>query len=378
MSYFLLTCLSILFIFAFPENTWAEVSHGSDELVSGYITVIDESNTPILQTGLTIHAGDQYINENNDLYEIASVEGALAKARFVNQQSSKILEQWVVPVQGGVVTAQPVIAIYHTHTDESYTPTDGAPTTTGRGSIMQVGDTLAQRLTERGYQVIHDKTLHDPHDANAYQRSRRTFMKLLAQQPATLFDIHRDSGPLSMYKTTIDGLDAAKILLVVGQQNQNKQTTLDYAKTIKSSTDAKYKGLIRGIFIAHGNYNQDLNPRSMLIEFGTQFNTLDAAKHSAAIFADVVPSFIAINSNTTPEPLVPSTPTAVIEESVENAQLDAPYRYDIAYILSAFIIGIIAYLYLSTGSWHEAKRKLVNFYKYEFINYLGPRKKGKK
>ena len=36
-------------------------------------------------------------------------------------------------------------------------------------------------------------------------------------------------APLNMYKTTINGLDAVKILLVVGQQNQNKNTTIEYA-----------------------------------------------------------------------------------------------------------------------------------------------------
>ena len=76
----------------------------------------------------------------------------------------------------------------------------------GKGSIMLVGDAFAKGLTNIGYQVIHDKTLHCPHDANAYQRSRRTFAKLLTNQPTTLFDIHRDSAPLNMYKTTINGL----------------------------------------------------------------------------------------------------------------------------------------------------------------------------
>ena len=378
MSPFLLTCLSILLIFGFPGSAWASLSHGNDEFTAGYITVIDETNTLILQTGLTISAGDQYISEDNKLYEITSVEGPLAKARYINHQSSISLEQLAIPVQGEVDTSQPIIAIYHTHTDESYLPTDGKSAQNGNGSIMLVGDAMAQRLTELGYQVTHDKTLHDPHDANAYQRSRRTFMKLLAQQPTALFDIHRDSAPLSMYKTIINGLDAAKILLVVGQQNQNKNTTFEYAKTIKSSTDAKYKGLIRGIFIAHGNYNQDLNPHSMLVEIGTQYNTLEAAEHSAALFADAVPSFIAINPNSTPENPVSSTPDAGIENSVDEAKLATPYSYDIAIILGALIIGIIAYLYLSTGSWQEAKSKLYKFYKYEFTNFLGPRNKDKK
>lgn len=381
MSYLLVICLGILLVFGFPGSV--VLADANDELSSGYITVIDEENTLIFQTGLTIHAGDQYINEDNKLYEITVVEDALARARYINPEpsASASFDQLAIPVQGVVATDQPTIAIYHTHTDESYIPTDGTSTMTGKGSIMLVGDALAKGLTNVGYQVIHDKTLHDPHDANAYQRSRRTFVKLLTQQPATLFDIHRDSAPLNMYKIIINDLDAVKILLVVGQQNQNKNTTLEYAKTIKSRADAKYKGLIRGIFIAHGNYNQDLNPHSMLIEMGTQYNTLKAAQHSAALFADIIPSFIAAIPNApsaSTAPAVPDTPSLVINSTTEDVKQATSYSYDIAFILGTLIICTIGYLYLSTGSWREAKQKLYRFYKYEFMDFLSPRNKDKK
>lgn len=380
MSPLLVACLSIILIFGFPGSTWAALSDSNNELTSGYITVIDEENTIIFQTGLTIHAGDQYINEDNKLYEITVVEGTLAKALYINPEPSVSIEQVAIPVQGVVDSAQPIIAIYHTHTDESYIPTDGTSTMNGKGSIMLVGDAFARGLTNIGYQVIHDKTLHCPHDANAYQRSRRTFVKLLTHQPVALFDVHRDSAPLKMYKTSINGLDAVKILLVVGQQNQNKNTTLEYAKTIKSRADAKYKGLIRGIFIARGNYNQDLNPRSMLIEMGTQYNTLEAAQHSAVLFANVLPSFIPVpnSPSASAAPTVSDTPSPVINSNTEGVKETASYRYDIAFILGTLIICTIAYLYLCTGSWQEARHKLYRFFKYEFKDFLGQRNKGKK
>ena len=384
MSYFLLTCLGILLILGFPGSVWAALSYENEELTSGYITVLDETNTTILQTGLAVHVGDQYINEDDNLYEIITVDGPQAKARHISHNANASLEKFSLPVQGAAGASSPIIAIYHTHTDESYTPTDGKPSITGKGTIMLVGDALEKRLTELGYQVQHSKILHDPHDANAYQRSRRTFMKLLADQPATLYDIHRDSAPLKMYQTTINGRNAAKLLLVVGQQNQNRQTTLEYAKTIKSNIDAKYRGLVRGIFIARGNYNQDLNPRSMLVEIGTEYNTREDAQYSAALFADVVPSFIAVNSgsatNTPANPVTPVTPATLAEKTniAADGKPTQAYRSDIAFIIGALVVGVSAYLYLSTGSWREAKRKLNHFYKYEFTNFFGPRKKGKK
>ncbi|MEN6568152.1 MAG: stage II sporulation protein P [Veillonellales bacterium] len=384
----LFAALSVLWLLGtFPGFSVAasSVSWENQEIDDGYITAIDDSGIIILQTGLTVHPGDHYIDEANHLYEITAVEGRMAKARVLSGRAILFDEAVAVPAQAA--PSRPIIAVYHTHTDESYIPTDGKASISGRGSIMLVGDALTSRLAELGFQTIHDKTLHEPHDANAYQRSRRTFLKLLKQQPATLFDLHRDSAPVAFYQTTINGQTAAKILLVVGQQNQNQATTLDYAKRIKAAADARYKSLIRGIFIARGNYNQDLNPRSMLLEIGTQYNTLQAAAYSATLFADVVPSFLppgpapdsaaAISGDSNPIPPAGMTDTAAGDAAGAAAEFPESTVHDLFFILAAFILGAIAYLYLSTGSWQEAKAKLARFRKYEFINFFGSRKKRK-
>lgn len=381
MRRLLLISFCALLIFSCFPATAILHPYDSTEMIFGYMTVIDEKGDVILQTGLEISPGDEYISENNMRFEITAVEGSLAKARYMQNESMAPCEPTAITVQASNTVQQPLIAIYHTHTDECYIPDDGKPTIPGKGSIMQVGNALTDRLNKLGYQTEHDKTLHDPHDANAYQRSRRTFMKLLTHQPAALFDIHRDSAPLDIYQHNTGGQELTKILLVVGRQNQNRNTTLDYAKSIKAAADAKTKGLIRGIFIARGNYNQDLNPRAMLVEIGTQYSTLAAAERSAALFADLIPSFLPPNA-----PAAPSKPPANASFNGARANPSTPdteatssaaspsyrnYALDILFILSALAIGIVAYLYLSTGSWQEAKHKLNQFRKYEFTNFLG-------
>lgn len=361
----------LVIIFTFMATVGAEAPYDGQELSSGYITVIDDNGSVILQTGLAVRPGDQYISENNCLYEITAVEGYTAQGKYIRDEKDIAYQPIARPTQAPPNGETVPVAIYHTHTDESYIPTDGTATAPGNGSIILVGNTFAQRLAELGYQPIHDKTLHEPHDANAYQRSRRTFMKLLAQQPAALFDIHRDSAPLSAYKATINGEDVSKILLVVGRQNQNHRTTLNYAKTIKSAADAKYSGLIRGIFIAHGNYNQDLSPRAMLIEIGTQYNTLEAAQRSVALFADVIPAFLSPGRTNPPE----NTGTVSSAETSTPSEPNKNYAYDLLLLLGIVVIITLGYLYLSAGSWQEVKRKMEKFRKFEFTNFLGPKKK---
>ncbi len=359
------------------------------ELLDGYMTVVDERGAVILETGLVVRTGDMYIGEDNRLYEINAVEGTLARARFLRDETLAAEES--VPAQAPAAPPaapapvdpaapapdimqapspappQQLIAVYYTHNDESYIPTDGTATIKGNGGIYKVGGAFAQRLVELGYAVENDQTRHDPHDANAYQRSRRTFKRLLEQGPAASFDIHRDSAPASAYQITVDGQPATKMLLVVGRQNQNRQTTMNYAKKIKAAVDSKHKGLVRGIFIAHGNYNQDLSPRTMLVEMGTQYNSRGAAERTAALFADVVPLLLAPAQE---NPVAAAPPGGEGPGAEEGG-----FGRDIINIIAVLVAGIAGFLFISTGSWREAKRKLARFRRLEFTNFFGKKRK---
>lgn len=117
---------------------------------------------------------------------------------------------------------------------------------------------------------------------------RRTVFKMLKQQPDAIIDIHRDSAPPRAYYTEINSIPTARVMLVVGRQNPHKRTNLKFARQIKAKADQLYPGLVRGIFIARGNYNQDLYPTSVLIELGSDTLPRDMADNSARVFADVL------------------------------------------------------------------------------------------
>lgn len=362
----------LLLVMPSPVEGFAD-PFAADELPAGYITVMDENGQIILQTGRIVHVGDEFLNENNVLYQITAVEGLLARARYAGTESLAHFLPETLPVQAEAKDVPPpLIGIYHTHTDECYTPSDGRSTLAGKGTIMKVGSALADRLQANGYRVEHSVTLHDPHDANAYHRSRRTFVKLLTKQPVALFDIHRDSAPLAMYQTNINGQYAARILLVVGRQNQNRATTLNYAKIIKAATDSKYRGLVRGIFIARGNYNQDLSPRAMLVEIGTQYGPREAAEYSATLFADIVPAVLTASAGRVARAAPPAeseTPTAL--------PAAGGWGRDLLLMAGVLTIGSAAYLLLSTGSPREAKSKLYHFLTREFRDLFRSRRKGR-
>ena len=165
-----------------------------------------------------------------------------------------------------------LIGIYHTHNDESYIPTDGTFSLEGRGGIHHVGKAFAETLQEKDVEVIHDETLHLPHDRGAYRRSGQPW-KNTGCEPDVIFDIHRDAGPAHTYAAEINGEWVTQVHLVVGRQNPNMQTVRQFALDLKKTADRMYPKLVKGIFMAHGNYNQDLVPTSLLLEFGTENNS---------------------------------------------------------------------------------------------------------
>jgi len=263
--------------------------------ISSYYEIKDTMGITILQTGLPVHVDDQYIDEHNVQYIITKVDGQNAIADIVSTAGTGTEETstaTALPFHDVSIPAQAAagrhVVIYHTHTDESYTPTSGKASQPAAGDVYAVGNVLADSLQKSGVSVSHSTTPHDPHDINAYHRSRKTVAKLLKEQPDAAFDIHRDSAPASAYITTINGVDTSRVMLVVGRSNPNMKTTLNYAKTIKATADSLYPGFIRGIYMGKGDYNQDLYPTTMLFEMGTEEISLGLAENAARFLGDVI------------------------------------------------------------------------------------------
>lgn len=346
----------------------AETTH-YDHLSGVYYTILDSATGKVLlETGLDVGSGDQFITDDNKLYNVSRVEAYTAFADYLNEVSAAV--DFTLPATSHDVPGK-LIAIYHSHTDEAYSPSDGTASIRGNGTIMKVGEVFSNELTALGYNVDHDRSLHDPHDTNAYTRSRRTAVKLLSEQPAALFDVHRDSAPSGLYKLIINNEPVARIMLVVGRANPYMPTTLDFAKRLKAASDMQYPMLIRGIFLARGHYNQDLNPRSVLVEIGTEGSTLEEAQKSAALFANVIPPVLGGPQD--PTPGIGSVTQAAPpngQPTVGTDAGDAAWR-NLFWLITVITVSVAAFLYVSTGSWQGVRQKLAQLRNLEFANLLG-------
>lgn len=252
---------------------------------------------------LTCRAGrmyvdDEYISSDNRLYRVAFVddENCTATAEYLGPA---VLDEAAF---ADFLSAQAesesdgkdkkLICMYSTHSDESYVPSDGASSLWVNAGIYDVGDALKENLEALGITVEYSDKSFLPHDADAYNRSRSTVEEYAKRMPDAIIDIHRDGVDAEEYETEVDGEDTSMVRLFVGRSNQNAAENKAFAQRLKAAADEVYPGLIKDIYIGKGNYNQELYPQAILLEFGTyeieKEKAISATEYMAEVINDVL------------------------------------------------------------------------------------------
>lgn len=213
------------------------------------------------------------------------------------------------PKYNNITKNEPYILIYHTHTTEGYELLDkgwyssqyNSRTKDKRKNMVRVGEELAKALEEAGYKVIHDKNIYDSSYNGAYARSLVSVKKYLAQYPSIVLtlDVHRDAieySDATKCKPTavIDGKKAAQVMIISGCEGDGVEDfpdwmdNLTFAVHLQNSVEENFDGLMRPIFFCNRKYNMDVTPCSLLLEFGTDANTLEEAVYSAALVGKAI------------------------------------------------------------------------------------------
>ena len=256
-------------------------------------TLLDASGGVVTYYCGECSAGDEYISGDNRHFRVTQVNES-AKTAQVEALGTVTLpdvswldENGTMPVS--VSGKDKKIAVYCTHSDESYEKGDGKSSSEKRGGIYDVAQAFAAGLEKLGVSVERSDATHHPHNAGAYRRSRQTAVTLLKSTPNAIFDLHRDGIPdPDEYAVTLGNTKASKVRLLVGRGNQNNEANLSLAKQIKAVGDKVYPGLIKDIYMGKGSYNQDLSPRSVLLEFGTHTLAKERVLASTGPMSEVI------------------------------------------------------------------------------------------
>jgi stage II sporulation protein P len=198
-----------------------------------------------------------------------------------------------------------LVGIYHTHTAENYDNKGyNARAAAGqRGDIVLIGDELTRTLREKyGILAVHSKTVNDKTYARSYINSLRTAQRIVDDNAdlKMIFDIHRDAigqGGRNLITTTINGHKVARIMIVVTNNkylpNPHWEENVAFAKKLAIKMNTMYPGLLRDVkLLSNRRYNQQVHPHALLLEIGGAKNTLDEAKRSSQLLANVLASLI--------------------------------------------------------------------------------------
>ncbi len=199
---------------------------------------------------------------------------------------------------------EPYILVYHTHTTETYELLDlgwysnenDTRSKDPRKNVVRVGEELVKELEKAGYKVIHDKTVYDSSYNGAYGRSLVSVEKYLKKYPSIVLtlDVHRDAihydnGTKSKPTAEINGKKAAQVMIISGCEGDGVEDfpkwkeNLTFALHLQNTVEEKYDGLMRPVFFCNRKYNMNVTPCSLLLEFGTDANTLEEAVYSASL-----------------------------------------------------------------------------------------------
>ncbi|MDD2361475.1 MAG: stage II sporulation protein P [Oscillospiraceae bacterium] len=202
-------------------------------------------------------------------------------------------------------SADPQVLIMHTHTTESYmtyyagyyNAEDSARSKDDTRSVVAVGEAVSAQLRAANIGVIHNVTLHDsPKYTGAYERAEKTIKKILKQYPtiSVIIDLHRDAmnkSKTEKYKPTVmvNGRKAAQIMIVTSVCHSSAFPHPDWVENLRlslrlqSSLHTRYYGIVRPLYLVDSRYNQNLSHGSLLIEVGTDANTVSEAVYSGEI-----------------------------------------------------------------------------------------------
>lgn len=199
------------------------------------------------------------------------------------------------------LSKESLVAIYNTHTGETYALTDGMDRLTGkRGGVVKVAEALEQELEQKyGVRVARSDAINDIHYSTSYTKSQEVLQKLLEDNPAVqvVIDIHRDAGKSRENSlVSVDGQLLAPVLIIVGSDARSPFPTwrqnYSFAQELAAQIDKQHPGLCLGVRIKEGRYNQFLHSRAVLLEMGSVANSTEEAVRSARLLAGPVAELV--------------------------------------------------------------------------------------
>ena len=139
--------------------------------------------------------------------------------------------------------------------------------------------------------------------SKAYDYARASIEKVLEENPTieVVIDLHRDGVPDERHLVTqVNGKPTAQLLFYNGLSYTVSQGAVSYLPNpyieenlafsfqMEFAARQQYPGFTRTIYLKAERFNLHLRPRSVLIEAGTQLNTVEEERNAMEILANLL------------------------------------------------------------------------------------------
>lgn len=298
-----------------PEKVQVQQS-GEEKMENGQLPLLDEDEiVPFHENEFpVINATPAPGMDSGDVKEIAVTGGAQIDNFTVKDTTGSgtdlVRELQNNPDVQLKCNGEVEVLLYHTHTTEAYMDsytgfyyTDMQTRSQNeKENVVAVGEEIKKQLEAAGIGVVHDTTVNDALYTGAYSRSWETIQSNLEKYPTIqiTIDIHRDSMTTEeglKYKPTVEigGRKAAQIMLLAGCDANGEWgdfpdwlNNLRLDLRVQQKAEELYPGLLRPLSFSNCKYNMNATHGSMLIEVGTEVNTVAEAKYAGKLMGKVL------------------------------------------------------------------------------------------
>jgi stage II sporulation protein P len=226
----------------------------------------------------------------------------VSKSESKGKDSNQVANLYNPDLKKPLNNAKPEVFIYQSHTCEAYRTSDKDTSKTSSSldqtrNVCAVGDVIAEELEKKyGITVIHDKTVNDKGDYyGAYKKSGATLDKYLKEYGnfKLIIDLHRDSVDKRLVTTKINGQNVAQFMFVVTEKNPRYAKQKKLINSMIGISNKLFPDLLRDNEIhayqyGMGFYSQNKSDNAVLIEVGSDTNTIQEAKNTGKYLARII------------------------------------------------------------------------------------------
>lgn len=197
--------------------------------------------------------------------------------------------------------SNPLVYIYNSHQLENYSGSNYEIYNI-TPNVMMASYIMREKLKDQGIEAIVEENditefiRINSWDYNYSYLASRYYIEDAIEKYSSLkyfIDIHRDSVTKADSTATINNVNYAKVLFVVGLEHSNYQSNLDLTNYINTKIQNKYPNLTKGVITKKGSnvngiYNQDVSPNAILIEIGGYQNTIDEVYNTVILLSEIL------------------------------------------------------------------------------------------